>query len=44
MRAEEGDESINEFADEADQARRNVAPRASWWKRLWRSLLRRRVG
>ncbi len=41
MRAEEGDESITEFADEAARARDRVAPdapRRPWWQRLLRWL------
>ncbi|PQM44099.1 hypothetical protein [Mycobacterium talmoniae] len=38
MRAEEGDESINDYADEAEQAKDTVAPEPSWWHKLWRSL------
>ncbi|BBY56104.1 hypothetical protein H7J07_18100 [Mycobacterium koreense] len=44
MRAEEGDESISEFADEAARARDRVAPdaRPRWWQRLLRALRPRR--
>ncbi len=46
MRAEEGDESIPEFADEAARARDRVAPdggpRRSWWRRLLGALGPRR--
>jgi hypothetical protein len=38
MRAEEGDESIRDFADEAGEAKNNVAPEAPWWRKLWRGL------
>lgn len=38
MRAEEGDESIEDYAQEAQQAKSNVAPEAAWWRKLWRSL------
>ncbi|HLS00192.1 hypothetical protein H7J77_03620 [Mycolicibacillus parakoreensis] len=45
MRAEEGDESITEFADDAADARDRVAPDAArphWWQRLLGALGRRR--
>jgi hypothetical protein len=38
MRAEEGDESIRDFAGEAQEAKSNVAPEAPWWSKLWRRL------
>lgn len=38
MRAEEGDETIDDYAREAGQAKGNIAPQTSWWRRLWRSL------
>lgn len=39
MRAEEGDESVNDYAREAQEAKNNVAPEASWWRKLWRPLV-----
>jgi hypothetical protein len=38
MRAEEGDENVNDYAEEAGQAYDNVAPEPSWPTRLWRLL------
>lgn len=40
MRAEEGDESINDYADEARQTRRKVgaASGSSWPRKLFRLL------
>lgn len=38
MRAEEGDENVQDYADEAGQAYDNVAPEPSLWTKLWQLL------
>lgn len=38
MRAEEGDESINDYAEEAEQAQDHVVPGPAWVNKLKRVL------
>ncbi|MGV0633654.1 hypothetical protein ABQE69_04195 [Mycolicibacillus trivialis] len=38
MRAEEGDESIDDYAREAEEAREEVVEEGPWWRRLGRAL------
>lgn len=38
MRAEEGDESIGDYADEAAQTQDRVTSDTPWWRKLLRAL------